>query len=93
MKEIRVKAEFEPIIIEAWDDKVEAIANLKALLPSLSDEQLLELLGLEELKDEVLKNTENKTEEKEQINNEIKQNNQERNTFHKQAMVYLKKVT
>lgn len=55
LKEVRVKAEFEPIIIEAWDDKVEAITKLKSIVP-ISDEQTLDLLGLEELKDEVAKN-------------------------------------
>ena len=97
LKEVRVKAEFEPIIIEAWDDKVEAIAKLKALLPSISDEQLLELLGLEELKDEVLKNAkeqdQQQKEQEEKLNEEVVKDNQEKSTIIKQAKTYLKRFS
>ena len=93
LDEVRVKAEFEPIIIEAWDDKVEAIAKLKALLPSNNDEQILELLGLEELTNEVIKNAKGEDEKAEGFKNEIKETKEVKDSFYKQAMVYLEKVS
>ena len=93
LDDIRVKAEFEPIIIEAWDDKVEAISKLRLLLPALSDEQILELLGLEEMKDDIQKNTQNQQVQQEQMNDEIKQTKQVKDSFYKQAMAYIEKVT
>ena len=92
LKDIRVKAEFEPIIIEAWDDKVEAVTKLKEIVP-ITDEQSLDLLGLEELKDEVLKNTDDEVEKKEEMSEEIKQASKEKSSFYKDAMTYLRKVT
>jgi len=92
LDEVRVKAEFEPIIIEAWDDKVEAITKLKGIVP-LGDEQTLELLGLEELKDEVIKASGEQEEERMDIDNEVKEEKKVKDSFYKQAMTYLQKVT
>lgn len=54
LKTVRVKAEFEPIIIEGWDDQVEAVTQLKQILPNAPDDVLIELLNLEEKKDEIM---------------------------------------
>ena len=91
LDEVRVKAEFEPIIIEAWDDKVEAIAKLKAIVP-INDEQTLELLGLEELKDDVIKATKEQEDERMVNNTEVKEASRKKETFYKQAMAYMRKV-
>ncbi len=55
LKNIRVKTEFEPIFTESWDDLVDGVLKLKQAIP-LPDDKTLDLLNLEELKDDVAKN-------------------------------------
>lgn len=50
LKEIRVKAEFTPIIIESWVDNVDAASKLGQALPSLPETAKLELLNLQQYK-------------------------------------------
>jgi len=53
LKELNVSAEFEPFIISNWVDMVEAVKKLKELLPTLSDDATLTILGLEYLKSDI----------------------------------------
>ena len=53
LSKVRVKAEFEPIIVESWYDLVDAVMRVKAIFPHMPDNQLLELLNLEEFKQEL----------------------------------------
>ena len=50
---VRVKAEFESIIVESWFDLVDAVLRVKGIFPNMPDDQLLELLNLEEYKTEL----------------------------------------
>ena len=59
----------------------------------MSHDQKLELLGLEEIKNDIQKNTQNQQVQQEQMNDEIKQTKQVKDSFYKQAMVYIEKVT
>ena len=89
LKEVRVKAEFEPIIIEAWDDKVDAITKLVNILP-LSDDQKLDLLGLEELKDDIAKNPQ--LEERSPIGTPVFNKEKMEQEITKKRMAVLKKL-
>tara|TARA_R110002020_G_scaffold8222_3_gene33438 strand:+ start:6057 stop:7532 length:1476 start_codon:yes stop_codon:yes gene_type:complete len=53
LKQVRVKAEFEPIIVESWYDLVDAVLRVKGIFPHMPDDQLLDLLNLEEFKTEL----------------------------------------
>ena len=53
LEKVRVKAEFEPIIVESWFDLVDAVLRMKGIFPNMPDDQLLELLNLEEFKTEL----------------------------------------
>lgn len=53
LEKVRVKAEFEPIIVESWFDLVDAVLRIKGVFPQMPDDQLLELLNLEEFKTEL----------------------------------------
>lgn len=53
LEKVRVKAEFEPIIVESWFDLVDAVLRIKGIFPQMPDDQLLELLNLEEFKTEL----------------------------------------
>ena len=53
LEKVRVKAEFEPIIVESWFDLVDAVLRIKGIFPNMQDDQLLELLNLEEFKTEL----------------------------------------
>ena len=53
LKVIRVKAEFEAVQVESWFDLVDAVMRLKTVLPNLPDDKILELLNLEEVKDDL----------------------------------------
>ena len=53
LSKVRVKAEFEPIIVESWFDLVDAVLRIKGIFPNMPDDQLLELLNLEEFKTEL----------------------------------------
>ena len=92
LKDIRVKVEFEPIFTESWDDLVDGVLKLKQAIP-IPTENTLDLLNLEELKDDVAKATDDKTDEKDEISRDIKQASKEKSSFYKDAMNYLKKVT
>jgi len=50
---VRVKAEFESIIVESWFDLVDAVLRVKGIFPDMPDDQLLEMLNLEEYKSEL----------------------------------------
>ncbi|KKL03184.1 hypothetical protein LCGC14_2626240, partial [marine sediment metagenome] len=50
LKHVRIKAEFEAVTIEAWDDLVEPVQRLITILPNMTDEIKLQLLNLEEIK-------------------------------------------
>ena len=50
---VRVKLEFETIIVESWFDLVDAVLRIKGIFPDMPDDQLLELLNLEEYKSEL----------------------------------------
>jgi hypothetical protein len=50
---VRVKLEFETIIVESWFDLVDAVLRVKGIFPDMPDDQLLELLNLEEYKSEL----------------------------------------
>ena len=56
LEKVRVKAEFEPIIVESWFDLVDAVLRMKGIFPNMPDDQLLELLNLEEFKTELAQN-------------------------------------
>jgi len=53
LETVRVKAEFESIIVESWFDLVDAVLRVKGIFPDMPDDQLLELLNLEEYKTEL----------------------------------------
>ena len=53
LKIVRVKAEFEAVQVESWFDLVDAVMRLKTVLPNLPDDKILELLNLEEIKDDL----------------------------------------
>ena len=53
LKVVRVKAEFEAVQVESWFDLVESVMKLKAILPNLPNDKILELLNLEEIKDDL----------------------------------------
>jgi len=53
LTKVRVKAEFEAIVVESWFDLVDAVLRLKGILPGLPDDKVLELLNLEEIKDDL----------------------------------------
>ncbi len=53
LKELNVSAEFEPFIISDWVDMVETVKKLRELLPTLSDDATLTILGLEYLKSDI----------------------------------------
>jgi len=53
LEHVRVKAEFEAISIEQWEDLVEPVQRLITVLPNLPDDLKLQLLNLEELKDDL----------------------------------------
>ena len=53
LKTVRVKAEFEHVQVESWFDLVDAVTRLKTVLPNLPDDKILELLNLEEIKDDL----------------------------------------
>ena len=96
LDDVRISAEFEPIIIEAWDDKVDAVTKLSNVIP-LTDEQKLELLGLDEMKDEIQRNNKDQIDERNiQDKNNVNQVNEEKkikDSFYKQAMTYIEKYT
>ena len=52
LQEIRVKVEFEPIFTESYDDLVDAVGKLQNIV-NISDEKKLELLNLEEAKNDI----------------------------------------
>ncbi len=88
LDDVRVKAEFEPIFMESWDDLVDAVIKLDQVLP-LPDDKKLELLNLEEFKDDLVV----KEEEQKQIMEASINETEKKNRFYKQALSYLKKVT
>lgn len=47
--DVRIRAQFEPIIVESWIDNIDALLKLRKLVPSLPDEEILRLADLEEL--------------------------------------------
>jgi len=53
LQTVRVKAEFDSIIVESWFDLVDAVLRVKGIFPDMPDDQLLELLNLEEYKSEL----------------------------------------
>ena len=53
LKVVRVKAEFEAVQVESWFDLVESVMKLKVILPNLPNDKVLELLNLEEIKDDL----------------------------------------
>ena len=53
LEKVRVKAEFENIIVESWFDLVDAVLRVKGIFPDMPDDQLLELLNLDEYKSEL----------------------------------------
>tara|TARA_R110002020_G_scaffold64430_5_gene170994 strand:+ start:7567 stop:9084 length:1518 start_codon:yes stop_codon:yes gene_type:complete len=53
LEKVRVKAEFESIIVESWFDLVDSVLRIKGIFPDMPDDQLLELLNLEEYKSEL----------------------------------------
>jgi len=53
LETVRVKAEFESIIVESWFDLVDAVLRVKGIFPDMPDDQLLEMLNLEEYKSEL----------------------------------------
>jgi len=53
LEHVRIKPEFETISIEQWEDLVEPVQRLITVLPNLPDDLKLQLLNLEELKDDL----------------------------------------
>ena len=85
LKTIRVKAEFEPIILEDWKDMIDGLQKLKLTIPSFPDKGLLEIAGLEEYEDDLEEQqTENKIQQ--EVGKEKKNTQQE---FLKTAIKYL----
>lgn len=96
LEHVKIKVEFEPIFIESWDDIVESAGKLKAILPGLPIEVLLNILNLEEFKDEIITNMDDAQEE---IKGELKEEKEiaeartkDTNDYFKQAMAYMQKV-
>lgn len=52
---VRIKAEFEPIIIESWIDNVEAMERLDKVVPKMPLAMKLDLLNLGKYQDEIEK--------------------------------------
>jgi hypothetical protein len=57
LDKVRVKTEFESIIVESWFDLVDSVLRIKGIFPNMPDDQLLELLNLEEFKSELAQST------------------------------------
>jgi len=57
LDKVRVKTEFESIIVESWFDLVDSVLRVKGIFPNMPDDQLLELLNLEEFKSELAQST------------------------------------
>jgi len=53
LNELNISAEFEPFIVSNWVDMVDAVKKLKELLPNLSENAILTMLGLEYLKSDM----------------------------------------
>jgi hypothetical protein len=53
LNELNISAEFEPFIVSNWVDMVDAVKKLKELLPNLSENAILTMLGLEYLKNDM----------------------------------------
>lgn len=94
LKHVKVKAEFEPIFIESWDDMVEAAERLKNIFPGLPVEVLLNVLNLEEFKDEIVNNMDQEAAQEAEIVREEKEiaeaKHKNSNDFYKVAAGYLK---
>lgn len=97
LEHVKIKVEFEPIFIESWDDMVESAQKLKDILPGIPIEVLLNVLNLEEFKDEIISNMDKQAEEKQKFENNEKQVAQAKtkntDNFYKQATDYLRKVS
>jgi len=52
LEQIRIKVEFEPRFIESYDDRVDAVGKIQNIV-NISDEKKLELLNLEEAKNDI----------------------------------------
>ena len=50
---VRVKAEFQPVVMESWQDIIESLIKLKQLIPGIPDAELLKIANLEELVDKI----------------------------------------
>ncbi|MEM3001278.1 MAG: hypothetical protein QXI92_01500 [Candidatus Nitrosocaldus sp.] len=55
LNEVSVGAEFEPFIVSNWVDMVDAVSKLKSLIPEMSTDAILTILGLEYLKNDIRK--------------------------------------
>ena len=104
LEHVKVKTEFEPIFIESWDDMVESAKKLQEILPGIPVDVLLNILNLEEFKDDIITAVEEEKAEIEEEKEQQMQNIQEEkqvavaktaitNDFFKEAKDYLKKVT
>lgn len=49
LKIVNVEVAFEPVIIEDWTDNIAALQQLKNLIPSIPEEELLRMADLEDL--------------------------------------------
>lgn len=49
LDQVDIEVTFEPIIIESWMDNVESMQKLKALIPSLPEDEILHMLDLDDL--------------------------------------------
>lgn len=53
LENVRVKAEFEPIVVEKWQDMIDSVIKLKNLFPTLPESVFLEILKMEQYEQEL----------------------------------------
>lgn len=52
-RNIRVSAQYKPVVVESWRDNIDVLIKIKQLFPGIPDLELLKLADLEELKDKL----------------------------------------
>jgi len=53
LDKVKVKVEFEPIVVESWIDVIDSLSKLKQIFPGIPDDELLKLAHLEEIQGKI----------------------------------------
>lgn len=93
LEKVRIKTEFEPIVIEKWQDMIDSVIKLKNLFPTLPESVFLEILKMEQYEQELdaSKKVVDDTQQKQVLSAKKKEMDARRFTI--LAEQYLKKVT